>query len=310
MNKYRIFLVSLLVVTLLMTTGCVQSLMRMESPDTRGSLITNLPNMIADQPTYQPGEYFVYDNGFSKIATGRVDQMVVWKYGNGATSRGYDNFLIPQISWESNEKKGESTTDVSPDFLWPLFVGNSGDYIITQTLTDNEAGTLRNIRRQWKCRVDGTDNVSVPAGNYNTYVIACDRYGVRKNEWRGRHTYYYSSEIRHYVILEKEYLNGEPTREVLTEHGFNSEHLPKVDLDRLRGQFHRSLEEAENGIAETWVSSSGLINAMLIPYQSFQNQQGQICRDYRSIYNVQGRVHQHIRKACKTEDGLWQRFNR
>lgn len=301
-NTNRTLPAIIVAAVVLITTGCAKQELRQETVDSRKL-------MTADLPTYQPGEYFIYDNGNAHIVASRTDAMVAWDYGNGATSTGYDNFLIPQISWESSSNKGKSITNASSTFLWPLNIGSSGRFNITQSVTENKTGVTEEIQRSWECDVVGTENVTVPVGNFDTYVISCDRYSVNGNEWRGRRTYYYSPDIRHYVMLEKDYANRPSSVVRLTEYGFNSEYLPKEDLDKLRSQFYLTLGKGEKGAAEILNSSSDQISAMIIPYQSFKGPQGQQCREYRSVYNVGGRVHQHTRKACATKDGSWQRLN-
>jgi len=287
---------------LVATTGCAKKEVPKEFVDSSKLMMPSLP-------TYQPGEYFFYDSGLSMIATASDDGLVEWKYGSGATSTGYANFLIPQLSWESNPDRSESTTDASPNFLWPLNVGKSGRFNITQTLIKNESSPPDEIKRTWECKVEGTEKVVVPAGKYDTYVVSCSRYSTDDKDWRGRHRYYYSPDIRHYVMVEKDYARRTSTIERLSKHGFNSNYLPQEDQITLKDELYQVLEKGQLGQAESWVSSSDQISAMLIPYQSFKGSREQQCREYRSIYNVGGRVHQHTRKACQAADGSWQKLD-
>ena len=264
--------------------------------------------MTANLPSFQAGEYFIYDSGLSKIAVKRVKETVHWQYGNGATSQGYDNFLIPLTSWTTKKNTGKSTSSVSPDFLWPLMVGNSGTFTVKQLVTRND-GSLRETEREWSCRVDGLKQVTVPAGHFDTYEISCNRYSPADDRWRGRMTYYYSPEIRQYVKLIKEHPSRPYAVEELTRYGFNSKYLMKKDQNTLQQTLNKTLEKGADGVARNWESSSGKINAMLVPYQRYNGLEGQQCREYRSVYIVAGRVHQHTRKACKQADGSWRRIS-
>jgi len=295
----KLFALLLLATTI---NGCAKNEVDQNLVDKRGL-------MQADLPSYQPGEFFIFDSGLSMIATGGNQDLVAWQYGNGATSNGYNNFIIPQLSWNNNSNQEESTTNVSSDILWPLRIGNSGSFSITQRITDTERNTTKEVKRNWKCRVEGAETVTVPAGNFDTYVVSCDRYSATSNEWRGRLRYYYSPDIRHYVMVEKDYSSRSSMTKRLVKHGFNSNHLPPKDQDSLKGELQKTLDLAQEGIAGGWTGVSGQINAMLIPYEIYKGPKGAQCREYRSVYNVAGRVHQHARTTCQKSDGVWQRIN-
>lgn len=283
--------------SLVSISGCSHLEIRNQSLDSKKV-------MIADLPSYQAGEYYFYDSGLSKIAVKRTEDVVHWQYGNGATSQGYDNFLIPQISWSTEVNTGKITASASPDFLWPLRIGNSGKFSTKQTIT-RKNGTLEETERMWECQVDGLKEITVPAGHFDTYVISCNRHSATDGKWRGRMTYYYSPEIRQYVKLIKEYPSRPYAVEQLSRSGFNSKYLIEKDQNTLQKTLNKTLESGASGVARNWKSSSGKISALLIPYQGYTEAEGQQCREYRSVYIVMGRVHQHTRKACKTADGSW-----
>ena len=127
LNKRRRPLLLLLVLFLALT-GCAQQQER------RKELVDSRNMLIADHPTYSPGEFFEYDNGLSMIVTDSQNGMVTWKYANNAASSGYANFLVPQLTWEGADSRGSSKTNASQDFLWPLNIGGFGRFDITQTM--------------------------------------------------------------------------------------------------------------------------------------------------------------------------------
>jgi hypothetical protein len=294
------FLKFALLVLLLTSAGCATQQMPRENVDLNRLLI-------ADLPSYQPGEFFIYDNGMSMIATESANDSVNWRYGNGAVSSGYRNFLVPQISWESNSSKGRRASDASPNILWPLSVGKSARFGVSQTLLDKTNGLTEEINRRWECNVKGTERISVPAGNFDTYIVSCDRYSSGGNEWRGRHTYYFSPDVRHYVKLDRDYANRPSKSEQLVRYGFHTEFLTEEEQAEAKKLLFQVLDKGKQGVSRNWVSPSGHISVMLIPYQRFTNATGQQCREYKSVFNVGGRVSHHNRKACHAPDGTWQR---
>lgn len=299
-SRFYSFFIFALLILLLVTTGCATQQIPRENVD---------PNrlLIADLPSYQPGEFFVYDNGMSMIATESANDSVNWRYGNGAVSSGYRNFLVPQLSWESNSSKGTRASDAPSTILWPLSVGQSARFGVSQTVIDKTNGFSEETNRRWECRVKGTERIAVPAGNFDTYVVSCDRYSIGGNEWRGRHTYYFSPDVRHYVKLTRDYANRPSTSEQLVRYGFNSEFLAEKEQAEAKNLLFQILDKEEQGVSRNWASPTGHISMMLIPYQHFTSTTGQQCREYKSVFNVGGRVSHHNRKACRTPDGSWQR---
>lgn len=297
-NRIPVLIISVLALAL---AGCAQQQqVRKESVDSSALLI-------ADQPVYWPGEFFEYDDGPAMIVTDSSNGMVTWKYANGATSSGYANFLVPQLNWDGGGTRGSGTTDASPEFLWPLTIGAFGRFDITQTVVDAQGGVPETLARRWECSVEGTEKVFVPAGEFNTYIVSCNRYTADGSDWRGRHTYYYSPDIRHFVKLEKNYAGRSSKTEQLKSYGFNSQYLPEQEQSELKKLLNRTLSEGKSGISQSWTNGGGTISAMLIPYQSYRGANGEQCREYKSLYNVEGRVYHHTRKACQTANGSWQR---
>lgn len=285
----------------LVLTGCAQQ------QEVRKELVDSSTMLTAAQPAYWPGEFFEYDNGPAMIVTESSNGLVTWKYANGATSSGYANFLVPQLNWDGADSRGSGTTNASRGFLWPLTIGGFGQFDITQTIVEAQGGPPETLTRRWECSVNGTEKVSVPAGEFDTYIVSCNRYSANGNDWRGRHTYYYSPDIRHYVKLEKTYASGSARIEQLESYGFNSQYLSAQEQSELKKLLNRTLADGKSGISQSWTNGSGTISAMLIPYQSYKDANGRPCREYKSLYNVEGRVHHHTRKACQAADGSWQR---
>ena len=300
MNYSKTSLSVALIFLMIALGGCAQVQLSDDSVDSNRL-------MIADLPSYFPGEFFVYDSGLSMIVTDNSNGTISWKYGNGAVSSGYRNFLVPQLSWEGDSSKGTRVTEASQDLLWPLIIGNSAQLVTTQTSVDKANGFTEETKRKWECSVSGTEKVSVPAGNFDAYRIVCNRYAIDSNSWRGRHTYYFSPDIRHYVRLDKDYANRSSKKEQLVRYGFNSNYIDEKDQGEAKKVLFQALENGAQGVSQNWTSSSGHVSVMLIPYQRYTNSIGQQCREYKSVFNVGGRVSHHNRKACRIADGTWQR---
>lgn len=262
----------------------------------------------AGLPEYAVGEYFAFDNGRTAVVTAVSNQQVTWRYNNGATSTGYRNFILPALTWKSTGSRSKAASNAPADMLWPLATGNRGQYQSHQTITRNDPAESTQLSRQWYCSVEGTQRVSVPAGSFDTYVIACERYSSTGQSWRATRRYYYAPDIGHYVIREDQY-RGRPGRvRRLIAHGFNSTFLPKPDQISLNRKLQKTLNNNPDGVPSTWTSQPGDLTARLVPVNSYAGPNGSQCRDYYSLYNVKGRVHKNERSVCRQPDGLWQRM--
>ncbi|MGD9332753.1 MAG: hypothetical protein PVJ53_15680 [Desulfobacterales bacterium] len=263
----------------------------------------------AQIPDYVPGEYFVFDDGTSVLVTSVSDGMVTWKHHNGATSKGYPNFIIPDLTWSSNNRSSMGRTTAPPDLLWPLSVGKQARFDFAQTITHKDGRAPEQIDRNWTCTVEGTAQVTVPAGKFDTVVVACNRFSTTSGSWRATRRFYYAPEIGHYVIREDRHRRRADTRRELVAYGFNSTVLPKKDQIKLNQTLQSTLSKNRDGRVAFWRSTSGDIAAMLIPVTSYAGSGSQACREYRSVYSVRGRIREHARDVCRQADGSWQRVD-
>ena len=85
--------------------------------------------------------------------------------------------------------------------------------------------------------------------------------------------------------------------------------LPPGEQRQLNQTLQDALAKNKDGQASFWKSPSGPVSAMLVPFRSFKDPKGTSCREYRSIYSVNGRVAQHTREVCRQPDGQWQRVD-
>jgi surface antigen len=260
-------------------------------------------------PDYVPGEYFVYDDGTSVLVSSVSDGMVTWKHHNGVTSTGYPNFIIPDLTWSSANRSSAGRTAARPDLLWPPTAGKREQFAFAQTITHKDGRAPEQIDRNWTCTVEGTTRVAVPAGEFNTIVIACRRFSTTSGSWRGTRRFYYAPEVGHYVIREDQHRRRANTRRELVAHGFNSTVLPQRDQVKLNQTLQAALSKNGDGRASFWRSKSGYISAMLVPVTSYTGSGNQSCREYRSVYSVRGRIREHGRNVCRQTDGSWQRVD-
>ena len=91
--------------------------------------------------------------------------------------------------WENCNGSTGSSIFERPGGIFPLQVGKKETY---KASGNNDKG--RTWSSTWTCRVAETANVTVPAGNFDTYRVVC------KDEWR-RKDYYFAPELGSNVII-------------------------------------------------------------------------------------------------------------
>lgn len=67
------------------------------------------------------------------------DGQVTWKHHNGATSKGFSNFIIPALTWTSDNRSSTGRTSAPPKLLWPLALGKRGAFTFDRTITNKTA---------------------------------------------------------------------------------------------------------------------------------------------------------------------------
>ena len=258
--------------------------------------------------TYMVGEYFTFDDGSSRMVAAVSGEWVTWQYKTGTVTKGYRNFIIPALTWTSAHRYSEGKTTAPANLLWPLAVGKKGTYDFQQTISRHDGTESNELSRSWSCAVEGTERVSVPAGTFDTYVIACNRYSSTSHKWRATRSYYYAPDLGHYVIRKDTYRGRPDKKRELVSYGFNSTVLPKQDQIELNRSLQKALSNNADGMASTWISRTGELSAVLTPISSFTGRNGDECRDYHSVYNVNGRIRKNVRKVCRQPNGHWQRI--
>ena len=94
----------------------------------------------------------------------------------------------PSLKWDScNGSTGTQKVKKQEGSLFPLQVGNSERWSFSGKA---QGGATWSATR--KCTVKGIANVTVPAGNYDTYHVVC-------TTSRSRHEWHYSPELRRHV---------------------------------------------------------------------------------------------------------------
>ena len=186
----------------------------------------------AQLPRYAVGRSFTFDDGRRETVLKAKGERLTWRKNRFSTAVAYRNFLIPPLSWETRTRKSRSRITTQPRMLWPLRVGNDQRFEITQVIEAKGGARFKGgkprteIKRSWRCVVERTERLAVPAGTFDTYRISCFRYRPGTTTWRQTRIYHYAPKIGHFVSREDVYAARPGRRIQLTKAGFISKAVP------------------------------------------------------------------------------------
>ena len=151
----------------------------------------------ARPPELQTGATFVFRQRDGEEVTSRVVAVdgadVTWEADNGWTWTG-KAFFWPVERWQSESAGGSQEISGDPGALFPLMIGESVAYRVEGQSRDEQAGWSL----QGRCEVAAAEQISVPAGTFDTYKVVCEQGEDLSDPYRTR-TWWYAPAIGHYV---------------------------------------------------------------------------------------------------------------
>lgn len=82
--------------------------------------------------------------------------------------------------------------------------------------------------------------------------------------------------------------------------------LDKADRERAERTYQQALEYSPVGKRAEWRNPDSGNSGTITPTKTFQNPQGQYCREFQQTIIVGGKKHQGYGTACRQPDGSWQ----
>ncbi len=269
-------------------------------------------------PDYTAGTTYIYSNGTWDRVVEANPSFVIWENNLGERSLGSTDFTYRPAKWESKGIKGYRTfrpteylyTETNGS-LWPLAVGN-------RTLYDekNKWGVPgiyeKHAEATWKCSVNGTEQVNVPAGVFATWEITCSRSNKtlkasRPKIWEEK-TFNYAPAIGHWVVLEQNFSDSKPR--VRKELVAVLPSLSNLGIDKksavgIKEHFQQTLGTSPSGQMERWTDTSKKISFSMTPTATFRLADGTPCRQYEQKLDLSWHSKAYYGIACRGETGLW-----
>ena len=260
-----------------------------------------------DFPTYQPGTTFVYSNGEVDLVSGAEGGDMKWIRSDGTSYTAHRNFLLPWSNWASDKQRGTATISEEADALWPLHEGAEVAFSANVTVQrrDDPNSTERRVDR-WRCRNDGRQDLTVRAGKFETLVFVCGR-GANPASPEVVWTWYYATNVRHYVRVVESDPKRETTRTVdLVAVRPGAPNWPPIVRAALGRAVVHALETPEKESKMLWTSSGVNTRVTIEAKSRFIAPNGSQCRRFKQTWSENGRHRNFHASACKTEAGRWQ----
>lgn len=187
----------------------------------------------APLPRYAVGRSFAFDDGRRETVLRVRGELLTWRKNRFSTAVAYRNFLIPSLSWESRTRKSRSRITAPARMLWPLRVGNDQRFEVTQIVEAKgdarpRGGKARSeFKHSWRCVVERTERLTVPAGTFDTYRISCFRYRPGTTIWRQTRIYHYAPRVGHFISRQDIYASRPGRRIKLTKSSLDRTTVPR-----------------------------------------------------------------------------------
>jgi len=277
-----------------------------------GNKISNKGLVILEQapmPVWASGDAVTYINGRDESVVRVEGDIIFWEINRTTKFTTSNNFIEPELRYESaSTTRDKSVTSVNgsvhPDSIWPLEVGNNVNFYYNSSYTDLKTGeaSTSKIRNQ-ECRVEGTANIEVLAGNFDAFILKCD--SINNGRKTGtQYTYYYAPSVGHYVMKVSQKQAKTSTIELLNiTRGMSW--LADNEREYLKVILQSTLENNQKGQKTIWQSSDGKTVVELYPTKTIQQDSGVFCRNYIQIIKTD-KTTREVGLLCRVGDKQWE----
>jgi len=310
----QFFSTILKLVLLLILAGC-----SVPGGHTDSAMNTTIPHMnTAPLPHYQVGTKFIYSNGTWEKVVETGPDWVKWVNQNKNISTGSPDITYKRTNWQTSRRQGSRTFNqvkywlgTPASTLWPLAAGNVTTFD-ESGIWYAEDGEEHRYNSFWRCKVEGTETVSVAAGDFETWKITCARYpdnlrypGSRAREYR---TWNYAPVIGHWVLEIRDYNGFKSNRRkelIAVVPDLNAVTSDEDEIRQVRKQFQNVLEGRRKNMPYILAGAKSDLAVTITPKKTFRRTGGAVCRQYVQNITVEGSDHDYFGIACRGPGGGW-----
>jgi len=259
-----------------------------------------------DSPSYRTGDTYVYTGEVSYTVLRVGTDRVTWRDAQGDTFTAPIDVGLPQIEWKNGAWKGRNETrqDRSGDWPPPDATEVAFDVRSEEWNLDDGADAERSITdARWTCRNEGTRQTTVPAGEFEATVIACERSPAPAGLWQ-RRVWYYAPAIGHFVRREDRDSAGIETESIeLVAAIPGTDGWPPAVRAGLKSAMEAALNEKAVGEETAWSSTAVNEEFAIRVIAESKTVSGQTCRNYVILRMAPNVRHSYPAIACRAPDG-------
>ncbi len=261
---------------------------------------------LGELPAYSLGDTYTYSSGRTETVAEIRNERILWRNDLESEFERYPNFILPTAVTRTGKGVITRSVDAAPNMMWPLIPGTRRQFNSTVSVHLHGERSERQFRRDWICKVVGPERITVQFGDFDAVKISCNRYG--RGRWRQTRTWYYVSEVGHYVRRVDRF-RGQESRDVeLLSVQQALDGMSSTARRALYDLEQETLERMPSGKPARWRSSAGDIAVTMTVTKTMQTDAGQFCRAFRQEIQDNGTARLVPGLACRTWNGRWVRL--
>lgn len=279
---------------------------RAGSKSLSSAIVTSRLDAIAALPDYEPGDTYVYSDEIARSVVRVGAERVSWRESTGDTYVTMRAVGLPLLDWESGTWRGRADIERSAIAGWPPAEGHEIAFDVRSEEWNGAEGddaSRLTIDERWVCRNEGPRKIGVPAGRFDTVVIACERSPSPAGAWQKR-IWYYAPDVRH--PLRRDDLDGAGTR--LESIGLvaampGGKDWPPVARAGLQWATQDALSNKAVGETAEWRSTAVSESFVIRITGESRDTEGKLCRNYVLVRNGVDLRRIYPALACRSPDG-------
>jgi len=150
---------------------------------------------------YEVGERYIFSGGVTHDIVEATAGQLKWQTSEGERYRTLQLVGLPELEWEYGVWRGRNRSSRDSETSWPPVpgIGVAFDVHSEEWNTEDGGGPPGQAREiRWSCTNEGPRQTEVPAGNFKTDVLSCERWPVAAGDWQ-RRIWYYAPSVGHFV---------------------------------------------------------------------------------------------------------------
>lgn len=259
-------------------------------------------------PFYAVGDTYVFSHGISHTVLRVGADRVTWRDSRGDSFTTPLQVALPQIEWENGAWKGRNEATLSEGDDWPPAEGREVTFDVRSEEWNLDAG--RGAERmvteaRWSCRNEGRGKVSVPAGEFEAAVIACERSPAPAGLWQ-RRVWHFAPALTHFVQRVDRDGSGieiESIQLVAALPGTGS--WPPAARAGLKMAMNAALSDNAVGEETAWRSTAVSEDFTVRVTAERAGAAGETCRNYVVVRTTGSHRQAYPGLACRAPGGEW-----